>query len=223
MGLPTYDPFYSLPDAERLYRTERGSTYAHFTDQTSQRNRSGEGHQDKTTGLQKRSRATVYMEPRAMNAIGSWLQDEGISTRLDAVLDKNNKPTGKVRVSLVEPYTQQPTKVVNGKFVNTGPPITYEAGRILSEVPYETKPLKGYHPVEIFDPKSPKGTKGEGVHFGSRITEIMQRTGGGGGSGGSLMQPDPKQLGGTKIGPKMAKGGTVEMPESYSTGRWRLI
>lgn len=224
MDLPGYDPFYSLPDAERLFRTERGSTYAHFKDQTSQRNRSGEGHSDKTTGVQQRSLKTIYMEPKAINAVGSWLQDESISTRLNPVLDKDGKQTGRAQVQLVEPYTHQPAKLENGKFVKTGPPITYEAGRILTEVPYETRPSKGYHPVEIFDSKSPKGDKGTGVHFGSKITEILERTGrGGGGGGGSLMQPDPKQLGGTKIGPRMASGGVTNMPDQYSIGRWRLI
>jgi len=225
MDLPGYDPFYNLADAERLYRTERGSTYAHFSDQTSQRNRSGEGHTDKSTGVQPRSVKTIYMDRNAMNAVGSLLQDENMATRLNPVLDKEGKQTGRAQVQLVEPYTHQPTKLENGKFVKTGPPVTLEAGRVLAEVTYERNPVKGYHPVEIFDSKSPKGTKGEGVHFGSRITEILQRTGSGtgGAGGGSLMQPDPKQLGGTKIGPKMAKGGTVEMPENYSTGRWRLI
>ena len=93
----------------------------------------------------------------------------------------------------------------------------------MAEVNYERSPVKGYHPVEIFNSESPKGNRGSGVHFGSKITEILQRTGGAGGGGGSLMQPDPKQLGGTKIGPKMAYGGSVEMPDIYSTGRWRLI
>jgi hypothetical protein len=225
MELPGYDPFYKLPDAERLYRTERGSTYAHFSDQTSQRNRSGEKHSDKTTGLQDRSLKTVYMEPRALNAIGTWLQDESTSTRLKPVLDAEGRQTGRAQVQIVEPHTYQPTKLENGKFVKTGPPVTYEAGRIVAEVPYEKKPVKGYHPVEIFKSDSPKGNKGTGIHFGSKITEIMQRTGGGGGGGGggSLMQPDPKQLGGTKIGPRMAVGGAVNMPENYSTGRWRLI
>jgi len=225
MELPGYDPFYKLPDAERLYRTERGSTYAHFSDQTSQRNRSGENHKDKTTGLQDRSLKTIYMEPKALNAIGTWLQDENTSTRLKPVLDAEGKQTGRAQVQIVEPHTYQPTKLENGKFVKTGPPVTYGAGKIVAEVPYERTPVKGYHPVEIFNSESPKGNKGTGVHFGSKITEIMKRTGGGGGGGGggSLMQADPKQLGGTKIGPKMATGGKVNMPENYSTGRWRLI
>lgn len=223
MDLPTYDPFYSLPDAERLYRTERGSTYAHFTDQTSQRNRSGEGHQDKTTGLQPRSLKTIYMDRSAANTVGSWLKDIDSSTRLNPVLDKEGKQTGRAQVQLMEPYTYQPAKLENGKFVKTGPPITWEAGKVVAEVPYEKRPIKGYYPVEIFDSKSPRGDSASGVHFGTKITEVMQRTGGGGGGGGSLMQPDPKQLGGTKIGPKMAYGGSVEMPENYSSGRWRLI
>ena len=222
MDLPGYDPFYNLADAERLYRTERGSTYAHFSDQTSQRNRSGEGHTDKSTGIQPRSVKTVYMEPKAINAVGSWLQDESISTRLNPVLDKEGKQTGRAQVQLVEPYTHQPTKLENGKFVKTGPPITYEAGRILAEVPYEKKPLKGYHPVEIFDSKSPKGDKGSGVHFGSKITELLERTGRGAGTvgGGSFGQYDPKGL---KRDPRMASGGAINMPDDYSSGRWRLI
>ena len=222
MDLPGYDPFYNLTDAERLYRTERGSTYAHFADQTSQRNRSGEGHQDKTTGLQKRSVKTVYMKPEALNAVGTWFQDPSVSTRLDPVLDKEGKQTGRAQVKLLEPYTYQPTKLEGGKFVKTGPPVTYEAGRVLAEVPYEKKPVKGYHPVEIFQSHSPKGTKGEGVHFGSRITEILQRTGGGGrgGGGGGGAMPDIDRLGKNPL--NMAGGGFVEKAIP-NAGNWKLI
>ena len=38
------------------------------------------------------------------------------------------------------------------------------------------------------------------------------------GGGGSLMQSDPKQLGGTKIGPKMAGGGKVKSASARADG-----
>jgi len=220
MDLPGYDPFYELPDAERLYRTARGSTYAHFTDQTSQRNRSGEGHQDKTTGLQKRSVKTVYMKPEALNAVGTWFQNPDVSTKLDPVLDKDGKQTGRAQVKLVEPYTYQPTKLVNGKFVKVGEPVTMQAGRVVAEVPYDRTPAKGLHPVEIYQSQSPKGTKGEGVHFGSRITEILQRTGGRGGGGGGGAMPDIDRLGKNPL--NMAKGGFVEKAVP-NAGNWKFI
>lgn len=219
MDIPGYEPFFELPDAERLFRTERGSTYAHFSDQTSQRNRSGIGHTDTTTGMQPRTTKTIYVDPKAANALGYFLQDESIGTRLIPILDENGKQTGRAAVQVAEEFTHKPMKLENGKFVQTGPEKVVPAGKILTEVPYETKPVKGYHPVEIYNSESPRGTKAPGVHFGTRITEIMQRTGG----GGSLMQADPKQLGSSKIGPRMASGGPVQMPESYSSGRWRLI
>jgi hypothetical protein len=222
MDIPGYEPFYQLPDAERLYRTERGSTYAHFKDQTSQRNRSGEGHADKTTGMQKRSVKTVYMNPQALNAVGTWFQNPDVATRFDPVLDKDGKQTGKAQVKLLEPYTYQPTKLENGKFVKVGGPVTIPAGRVLAEVPYDKNPAKGLHPVEIYRSQSPKGTKGEGVHFGSRITEVMQRSGGGRGSGGGGgMMPDvDKVLGKNPL--NMAKGGFVEKAIP-NAGNWKLI
>ena len=223
MDLPGYDPFYSLPDAERLFRTERGSTYAHFKDQTSQRNRSGEGHSDKTTGIQDRSLKTIYMQPQAVNAVGSWLQNQDVATRLIPILDKDGKQTGRAAVQLTEPMVDRPMKVSGGKFIPTGPERVLPVGHTLAEVSYERSPSKGLHPVEIFNSESPKGNRGTGVHFGSRITEVLERKGGGArGGGGAGIMPDTDITASRKL-PNMAKGGGIEMPSEYSVGRWKLI
>jgi hypothetical protein len=164
------------------------------------------------------------MKPEAINALGSWYQDPSVSTRLDPVLDKDGKQTGRAKVVATETFSQQPTKLINGKITKVGPPKVFEAGRVLAEVPYEQKPVKGYHPVEIFSsyPQSPKGSKGEDVHFGSRITEILQRTGGGGrgGGGGGGAMPDIDRLGKNPL--NMAKGGFVEKAIS-NAGNWKFI
>jgi hypothetical protein len=40
------------------------------------------------------------------------------------------------------------------------------------------------------------GDTGAGIHFGNRITEVV---------------------------PKLANGGAIKMPDSYSKGSWKLI
>jgi hypothetical protein len=218
-----YEPLKELPGAQNLFSTLRpdakpgsGSTYAHFEDQTTQRNRSGENHVDKTVGMQQRSTKTVYMKPESVRAIMSWLQDESVSTRLDPVLDDKGKQIGRARVVAVEPFTRKQDKVVGGKYIETGPPKTYSAGQVLAEVPYEQKPVKNLYPVEIFRSDSPKGVKSSnyGIHYGSKITEVLERTkdkiaSRGVGGGGGLF-PTERGLPGGKRPLKMAQGGLVD-------------
>ena len=83
-----YEPFKNLPGVQNMFMTERGSTYALFDDQTSQRNRSGERHQDKSVGLQPKSGKTVFLDLDSMNKIGSAFQREDLATRFVPVLDK---------------------------------------------------------------------------------------------------------------------------------------
>lgn len=232
-----YEPFKDMTDVKSTFMTLRpdaapgtGSTYAHFEDQTTQRNRSGKNHVDKTEGMQPRTVKTIYVNPQAINVLGSWLEDERYSTRLDPVLDEKGKQTGRARVVAVEPFAQQKHKVVGGKFIPEGAHKTYSAGHVLAEVPYERSPAKGLHPVEIYDPNSPKGVKASrrGIHFGSKITEVIERgverakdriasnrIGGGGG-----MNPmDIEKVPG-KRPLKMAKGGMVD---KAIAGNWKII
>jgi hypothetical protein len=152
-----YDPLFSLPtgieDIESVFKTGRGSTYAHHADTTTTRNRSGANHTDKSTGIQQRSGKTIYMNPNDVNKVAGIYQNSEMATKLVPVLD-NGKPTGQVALQLTEDY---------------GP---RKAGSTLVQASYATKPAVGLNPVEIFGSESPMGSSGRNIHFGNAITEV---------------------------------------------------
>jgi hypothetical protein len=186
-------------EPEHMYKTARGSAYAHYKDNSTVRNRSGKDHKDKTEGLQTRSGRTVYMHPDDVNKMSGLYQNPELSTAFKpASYDKETKK-GKVALTHTEDY---------------GPK---KAGTVIHEAPFTTKPAVGLAPVEVYRSESPKGDSGKGVHWGSKITEVR---GMGGGSremqlGADL---DPKTM-----MQKYAKGGAVKMPQEYSAGSWKLI
>jgi len=153
----SYDMLFSLPtgvdDIESVFKTARGSTYAHHSDTTSTRNRSGENHKDKSTGIQQRSGRTIYMNPNAVNSMAGIYQNAEMATKFVPVIE-NGKPTGKVALQLMEDY---------------GPKKT---GTILATAPYATKPAVGMNPVEIFGSECSMGSSGRNIHFGNAITEV---------------------------------------------------
>ena len=230
-----YEPFKNMPGVKDMFMTERGSTYALFDDQTSQRNRSGERHQDKSVGLQPKSGKTVFLDLDSMNRIGSAFQREDLATRFVPVLDKEGKPTGRAKLELLQDYTYRPSKQIGGK-LEMGEPRTLKAGTVLSEVPYSTKPVKGMYPVEIMRSESPIGDKGRGIHFGSKITEVLQKLdekvrqgqaavergaarGGGGAYGGAIPSIENTSF---QQYMKMNKGGFVER-SNPAAGNWKFI
>ncbi len=151
---PSYAPLLELPDVVTTFKTERGSTYAQHSDNSTTRNRSGINHLDPTTGLQLRSVKTIFLAPQDVNAIGGIFQNTEIATELVPVI-KDNKPTGQVELKLTEDY---------------GP---RKAGTVLYTAPYDTAPSVGLSPVEVYSGSSPIGSAGSGVHFGNAITEVM--------------------------------------------------
>jgi hypothetical protein len=184
---------------EYMYRTERGSTYGHYKDNTTVRNRSGDKHRDATTGLQPRSGKTVYLDPSDVNRIAGLFQNADMATKFVPMSYDKETKSGKVGLVLAEDF---------------GPK---KAGSVLQEASFTTAPKVGLNPVEIYKSESPKGESGRGVHWGNKITEIR---GMGGGSrdlqlGSDL---DPKAM-----MRKYASGGAVKMPQSYSSGSWKLI
>ena len=74
-----------------------------------------------------------------------------------------------------------------------------KAGTVLHEFPYKTNPEVGFNPVEIYRSESPMGNAGTGIHFGTAITEV------------------------TPQGITKKTGGSVQMPQEYSQGNWKLI
>jgi len=243
----SYEPLFNLPtgvdDIESVFKTGRGSTYAHHADTTTTRNRSGANHTDKSTGIQQRSGKTIYMDPKAVNSMAGLYQNAELATKFVPLLE-DGKPTGKVALQLMEDY---------------GPK---KAGSILATAPYLTKPAVGMNPVEIFGSESPIGSSGRNIHFGNAITEVHPKpsrlggklgvaaalaSGAGAASAGELRQAagdvaesflplglTPSALNTDesaeldkrrKMSPTIdkARGGTIKMPDEYSKGNWKLI
>ena len=197
-----YDVFEGMDDVEYLYKTGRGSAYAQLKGNQTIRNRSGEGHKDKTTGVQPKSGKTVYMDRESVSHVGPIFQNADMATKFVPEMDKEGRPTGKANLVLTEDY---------------GP---RKAGSVIASGNYSTTPAKGLHPVEIYRSESPMGSRGSGIHFGSEITEVRPaaRTGG----RGLGFMPDP--LGRAPLPTRrMAAGGGVYMPAEYSAGSWKLI
>ena len=205
-----YEAFKDMPDVEYMYRTERGSTYAHLPGNQTIRNRSSEKHKDKTTGVQPKSGKTVYVDKPSTAALAGWLQNADVATQLLPEIGADGKPTGNAQIKLLEDY---------------GPK---KAGSVVAKVPFTTKPSVGLHPVEIYRSESPVGDTGKGVHFGTAITEVLE-----GGLGRKPLQGSSSGLGGRRAGAgaevnmlnplKLAKGGAIKMPDNYSQGSWKLI
>jgi len=148
-----YDIFSEMPDVTYLFTTERGSTYAMFADGTTVRNRSGAKHlHDNATGLQPRSRRTIFMSNAAANDISGLFYNTEIPTSF------------------------LPEKTAEGliaKLVISQDEVGYKKGQLLAEAPFSVHPIQGSCPVEIIDGESPLGSSG-GVHFGTRITKLTK-------------------------------------------------
>ena len=197
-----YEPILKATSDEpvHMYRTERGSAYGHFKDNSTIRNRSGEKHKDTTTGIQGRSGKTFYISPKDALSMSGPFKNVDMATALNPVF--YDPKTGTGRVALVHDEDYGPKK----------------AGSVIHEAPFTFTPKVGLVPVEILETsKSPVGNPGKGVHFGNKITEIR----GMGGDSRDLQlgaDLDPKAM-----MKKYAKGGAVHMPSSYSDGSWKLI
>ena len=179
-ALASYVPFEKMQDVISMFRTSRGSTYAHHPDATTTRNRSGANHRDTSEGLQARSGKTVFLDPSSVNSIGGLFQNPDMATKVVPLFDKSGKPTGKLAVELLEDY---------------GPK---KAGEILYETAYVTKPKVGLSPVEIYSSESRIGDAGRGIHFGNEITEVIP-TIQNKASGGAIKMPDSYSNGSWKL------------------------
>jgi hypothetical protein len=177
LSKPNYDVFNNLTDIKNMFRTERGSTYAHHADATTTRNRSGVNHKDASEGLQARSGKTVFLDPKDVNNVGGYFQNPDMATKVVPIFDEAGKPTGKLAVQLAEDY---------------GP---RKAGETLYETMYKTKPEVGLSPVEIYNSQSLIGDVGSGIHFGNRITEVIPKLA----RGGAIKMPENYSKGNWKL------------------------
>ena len=207
-----YTPLLNFDDLESVFKTERGSTYAHHANATTTRNRSSAQHADKTEGMQPRSGKTVFMSPKDVSVLGGFFQNPDMATKFTPLFDETGKPTGRAAVTLLEDY---------------GP---RKAGTVLYEAPYQTKPSVGSNPVEIYRSESKIGDTGKGIHFGNRITEVHQKPQSGGsgegrsvgGAGGISIN---KRAMGESVNPfainkLYAAGGSVD---KALEGNWKYI
>jgi len=156
--------YKNLPEhADELFkfRTGKGSVYQHRKGNVTVRDKNGRFDHPGEHGVQPPSDKTVYMEPRATDAVGSWLQDPNIPTRMIPELDEVGKPTGKVVVQMMDDFNHRTLG-------------SLKKGQIVSRVPYELNPRVGLNPVEIYGhAESPIGSKARNVHFGNEITEVI--------------------------------------------------
>jgi hypothetical protein len=156
-----YDELFKLPtgteDIESVFRTARGSTYAQHANSSTTRNRSGAKHRDTTTGIQPRSGKTVFLSEQDVNRLAGFFQNPDMATQIVPVMGQDGKPTGQLKVELLEDY---------------GP---RKAGSVLATAPYELRPKVGLAPMEIYASTSKMGDTGSGVHFGNSITEVHPR------------------------------------------------
>ena len=152
-----YDPLFKLPtgtdDIESVFKTARGSTYAHHANATTTGNREPSNQKGTGPKIQQRSGRTIYMDPNAVNSIAGLYQNTELATKFVPIL-VNGKETGKVALQLTEDY---------------GPK---KAGTVLATAPYTTKPVVGMNPVEIWGSESPMRSSGGNIHFGNAITEV---------------------------------------------------
>lgn len=209
-----YESILSSVDEEpsHLFRTARGSTYAHFGDNTTIRNRSGQNHKDTTVGLQPRSGKTVYMDPADVNRMAGMFQNTEIGTAFKPTSFDKESRSGKAALTFTEDY---------------GP---RKAGSVIHEAPFTVVPRKGLIPVEINRSDSPVGSSGRGIHWGNPITEILE--GGLGASKARTNLPSIEPRGGGGAGAeigmlnplKLAGGGSIKVSDSYKQGgNWKLI
>lgn len=155
-------------DVEYLFRTQRpdnqkyaGSFYAQHVGNATSGFREPSNEAGKGYKLQPKSYRTLYLDPRATDAVHSWFRDQNIATYAIPEVGKDGKPTGHLLVKSAE---QQK----HGK-------STLDKDQILTRVPYSKEPVVGYHPLE-FGPSaaSPRGSSGD-VHYGNKITEVHPR------------------------------------------------
>lgn len=243
----SYDPLFKLPsgvdDIEAVFKTARGSTYAHHADATTTGNREPSNKKGTGSKIQSRSGKTIYMDPKYVNQMAGLYQNTEMATKFVPIFE-NGKETGKVALQLLEDY---------------GPK---KAGTTLVQAPYTTKPAVGMNPVEIWGSQSPIGSSGGNIHFGNAITEVHPKpsrlggklgvaaalaSGTGAASAGELRKAagdvaeaflplglTPTELMTNEVSElearrKMAptidkqKGGSIKMPDSYTSGSWKLI
>ncbi len=145
-----------IDDIEFLFKTARGSTYAHHADTTTTGYREPSNQKNTGSKIQPRSGKTIYMNPNDAREMSGSYHNVDMATKFVPVM-KDGKETGKVALQYTEDF---------------GPK---KAGTVLATAPYLTKPVVGMVPVEIWGSESPIGSSGSNIHFGTTITEVQPK------------------------------------------------
>lgn len=150
-----------------LFKTARGSAYAQYAGPTTIRNRSAEGHTDKTTGLQPKSGKTIYVPEEHVDDLMRVFRNKSYATELRPLFYDPKSRSGELGIVALD-------EIKNSFFAPDTP-----TGGVARKAPFSTVPKVGYSPVEMFGADSaisPKGSSGKGVHWGSAITEVKEVT-----------------------------------------------
>ena len=214
MAEEDFSPLNKLDDVQNLLVGERGSMYAQHSDSSTTGYREPSDRKGTGKQIQGRSAKTLFMEPKAAQALSTWVDDEYIGTKLKPVLGADNK------LSHVEVHATDDVPRRNVK-----------AGDVLSKIPASTQAQVGHRPVEIGAKgfESPLGSKtGNNIHWGSPIAAIIPPQMRQGAMEDRLnrgLQQSHGQVIKSPIIPirRLAKGGAIQMPSSYSDGNWKLI
>ena len=146
-----------IEDIEFLFKTARGSTYAHHADTTTTGFREPSNQKNTGSKIQPRSGKTIYIDSNDAKELASLYQNVDRATKFVPVM-KDGKETGKVALVNTENYGPQ------------------KAGTVIATAPYLTKPVVGMSPVEIWGSESPMGSSGSNIHFGTTITEVQPKS-----------------------------------------------
>ena len=146
-----------IEDIEFLFKTARGSTYAHHADTTTTGFREPSNQKNTGSKIQPRSGKTIYIDSNDAKELASLYQNVDRATKFVPVI-KDGKETGKVALVNTENYGPQ------------------KAGTVIATAPYLTKPVVGMSPVEIWGSESPMGSSGSNIHFGTAITEVQPKS-----------------------------------------------
>ena len=146
-----------IEDIEFLFKTARGSTYAHHADTTTTGFREPSNQKNTGSKIQPRSGKTIYIDSNDAKELASLYQNVDRATKFVPVI-KDGKETGKVALVNTENYGPQ------------------KAGTVIATAPYLTKPVVGMSPVEIWGSESPMGSSGSNIHFGTTITEVQPKS-----------------------------------------------
>ena len=85
-----------IEDIEFLFKTARGSTYAHHANATTTGNREPSNQKGTGSKIQQRSGKTIYMDPKHVNQVAGLFQNTEMATKFVPILEN-----GKFSVSII--------------------------------------------------------------------------------------------------------------------------